>query len=158
MSYTYLRKPTQFNRSLPKFGLGQNLDDFHTSPNRMPTLRPRWLSSRGVGYGHGTRCAPGALELTAIGPGKCRRRPKCLLACNGDVSPSGADEPNSPLLSGLDADGSAWVPRVRHRVALTATSPSCRGPGRRFTCIPILSWLNFCVKIYSRVTCLATWA
>ena len=81
-----------------------------------------------------------------------------LLACNGDVSPSGADEPNGALLSGLDADGTAVVSRsrARHRVALTATAPSCRGTGRRFTCISILSTsdlliTNMCIVVHLAV-------
>ena len=66
-------------------------------------------------YEHGSRCAPGALELTAIGARKCRTGPKYLLACNrDDVSPSGADGPNGALLSGLDADSSVWVTRTGH--------------------------------------------
>ena len=57
-----------------------------------------------------------------------------LLACHGDVSPSGADTPNGALLSGLDAGSTAWVPRARNMVALTATAPrlaQVRHPGSR---------------------------
>ena len=89
-------------------------------------VKPR----RGVGARHGgTRCAPGAHELAAIAPGKCRTGPKCLLACHGDVSPSAADTQNLESLSGLDAGGTASVrPSTASRpVVLTATATRCRG-------------------------------
>ena len=44
-----------------------------------------------------------------------------LLACNGDVSPSGADTQKLESLSGLDAGSTAVVPRARNMVALIAT-------------------------------------
>ena len=62
-----------------------------------------------------------------------------LLACNVDVSPSGADTQKLESLSGLDAGSTEVVPQARNMVALIATVRRFAGTPPRFTCFPILS-------------------
>ena len=73
-----------------------------------------------------------------------------LLACQGDVSPSGADTPNGESLPGLDAGSSMGPPGAEHGRVDCNGAAELAGTPPRFTCFPISLGLNSVQKAVPR--------